>query len=223
MNCKKCGNPVTDGMLSCPVCGESVNAQQPNATAYNGQPVIQVIAPEPKKKPFYKKWWFILGIVIVVIIIIASAGSGDSDIKKDDETVASTAAGEEADNVFSVGEVCNYSGLKIKFVSAEVWTGYSQYSAPEEGNIVVRYYFEIENTDDSDRSVSYYDFEAYADGKATVQRYFEDDLSLSLSAGRSGSGYVYFEVPEDVKRVECEYEYDWLSDSKVIFLFEPEE
>ena len=225
MNCQKCSNPIPDGAQCCPSCGEQVNSQQVNTGVYAQPQIIQVVAPAPKKKPFYKKWWFILGIIILIIAIIAAVSSGgdDSAVKKESGDPSSSVAEGEADNVYKIGEVCNHNGLKIKYVSAEVWTGYNEYNAPEEGNIIVRYYFEIENTGETDRSISSWDFEAYADGKATEQRYLDDELSLTLSSSRSGSGYVYFEVPEDTKKVENEYEYDWLEDSKVIFVFEIED
>lgn len=221
MNCKKCGNQIDDGVFACPSCGEPVNGQQVNNPGYSQPQIIQVVASEKKKKPIFKRWWFWLIIIIVIIVIIASSSGGkDDSVKKENGVTEATTGIQERENVFKIGEVCNHNGLKIKYTAAEVWTGYNEYSAPDEGNVIIRFSFEIENAGDSDRTISSYSFEAYADGKATEQRFYNDILSLSLSSGRSGSGYVYFEVPADAKVIEAEYEYDWLDDSKVIFLFE---
>ena len=212
MNCKKCGNQIEDGFNNCPNCGECVNAKI------------------KQKKPIFKKWWFWLIVAVVLIGIVGSAGgSADEEpttIEHEtiagatDAPVSDTTADSTPSNVYKVGEIFNDGGLKISFVSAEKWTGYSQYSGPESGNMIVRYYFEVENTSDSDRSVSVYDFTAYADGQATEKRYFDDDISLTLSAGRKGNGYVYFEVPADAALIEAEYEYDWWNDGKIIFAVE---
>lgn len=219
MVCKKCGQGFDDRFNNCPNCGESTVGKN--------------------KKPIYKKWWFWLIIVLVFIIIVGSASGGGSEEKTTErETVAGTASetasgtvseteasAQEADtkdNVYKKGEIFNDNGLKIAFVDAEIWNGYNQYMAPAQGNVIIRYYFEIENTADSDRSVSYFDFSAYCDGKAVEQKYFDDDLSASLSTGRKDSGYVYFEIPAEAKVVEAEYEYDYWNDSRVIFRAEIE-
>ncbi len=215
MNCKKCGNQIEDGFNNCPNCGESV------------------VASPKQKKPIFKKWWFWLIIAVILICIIGSAGGSDGEepttiehetiAGPEDATntpVADTTVPQTPSNVYKPGEIFNDGGLKIAFVSAENWTGYSEYMGPESGNMIVRYYFEVENTSDADRSVSAFDFTAYADGQATTQRYFDDDISLTLSAGRKGNGYVYFEVPETAELVEAEYEYDWWNDGKIIFAAE---
>lgn len=205
MICKNCGKTVEEGFNNCPFCGDNVYGQK------------------KQKKPIFKKWWFWLIIIIVIISIGSAVGTSDTEPESERETVDivdTTASVTEKDNVYKVGEVFNSNGLKIKFIDSGVWTGYNEYLAPEQGNVIVRYYFEVENTSDGDRSVSTYEFEAYADGKAVEKRYFDDDISLTLSSGRSGSGYVYFEVPADTEIVEAEYEFDWWDDGKVIFLTE---
>ncbi len=223
MNCKKCGADVEDGFNNCPNCGESVAAKT------------------KQKKPIFKKWWFWLIIAVVLIGIIGSAGGSDTEepttiehetiagsADTTDAAVADTTANATADttavqtpsNVYKVGEIFDDNGLKIAFVSAENWIGYSEYWGPESGNIIVRFYFEVENTSDADRSVTSFDFTAYADGQATEQRYYDDTLSATLSSGRKASGYLYYEVPADTDTVEVEYEYNLWTDDKVIFTAE---
>ena len=207
MICKKCGQAFDDNFNNCPNCGESVSDTK-----------------KKTKKPIFKKWWFWLVIIIVIIIIGATSGNGDnSETTTEHETVSqseTTTANTENENVYKVGEVFNDDGLKISFISADIWNGYNQYLAPEAGNMIVRYYFEVENTADADRTVSYFDFSAYCDGKAVEQQYYDDGLSATLSSGRKTSGYVYFEVPSDATCIEAEYEYNYWSDGKVIFVAE---
>lgn len=206
MICKKCGQQFEDSFNNCPNCGENVNGKKKD------------------KKPVFKKWWFWLIIAIVLIGIISGASGGaDSETTTEKETVgqsAETTAAAEAENIYKVGEIFNDNGLKISFISAEIWNGYNQYMAPAQGNVIVRYYFEVENTADSDRSVTYFDFSAYCDGKAVEQKYYDGGLSATLSSGRKDSGYVYFEVPADAKRIEAEYEYNYWTDGKIIFVAE---
>lgn len=48
----------------------------------------------------------------------------------------------------------------------------------------------------------------------------DDSLSATLSTGRSGNCNVYFEVPEDAEKIEIEYEVNFWSGKKAIFLVE---
>ncbi len=51
----------------------------------------------------------------------------------------------------------------------------------------------------------------------------DEDLSATLSAGRSTSGYVYFTVPEDAQEIEVEYTTNYLTEDKITFLYEGEQ
>lgn len=224
MNCKKCGNQIEDGFNNCPNCGERVNVKT------------------KQKKLIFKKWWFWLIIAVVLIGIIGGAGgsadeepttiehetiAGISDatdtpvVDTTENAVADTTATQTSSNIYKVGEIFNDNGLKIAFVSAEKWTDYNEFSAPASGNMIVRYYFEVTNESETDKYISSYDFQAYVDGIAVEHWYYgDDDLSLTLSAGRKGNGCVYFELPADATSVETEYEYNVWTDDKVIFIAE---
>ena len=59
----------------------------------------------------------------------------------------------------------------------------------------------------------------YADDVAAEQYYYADDqLSATISSGRKTNGYVYFEVPKDAQNIEVEYETDFWSGNKAIFV-----
>ena len=79
----------------------------------------------------------------------------------------------------------------------------------------------INTSDKDDSSILFYSFECYADGYA-VDAYYggEEDLSATLSAGRSTEGYIYFEVPVDAQDIEVEYDTNFFTDEKIKFVFE---
>ena len=58
----------------------------------------------------------------------------------------------------------------------------------------------------------------YADGYAVEQTYFDDDLSATLSAGKKAKGAVYFEVPVNAVEVNAEYEMNYWTEEKVVFV-----
>lgn len=82
--------------------------------------------------------------------------------------------------------------------------------------------FEIENISSSDRLVSASDFKCYADDTAMSDYYsfsFNDYLSTTtISAGRKATGNVYFEVPQNANSIDVEYETNYWSGNKAIFV-----
>ena len=56
MFCRKCGNQLEDGLVTCPQCGEPVGKTK-------------------VKKPLYKKWWFWVLMGLATIVTIAMIGS----------------------------------------------------------------------------------------------------------------------------------------------------
>lgn len=212
MVCKKCGQQFEDSFNNCPGCGEGVNGKQKD------------------KKPIFKKWWFWLIIAILAIAIIGGASGGSSEegtaTGNNEQTTTSNVDVEETtvkqnDNAYYVGDVLDDNGLEITYVSAEKWTGYDQYFAPESGNIIIKLCFNVKNNASGDRYITSYDFNCYADGSAAEEYYYTDDsISLTLSQGRSGDGAVYFEVPADAEKIEVEYEVNYWNDKKAVFVVE---
>jgi len=187
-----------------------------------------------------------IGLILCITVFAAMAmGSGSSDSSsatKVGETSSSedkdTKTSDKTENVdkgkkseektpmaeikdkYSVGETMDYKGLKITYVSSSNYTSDNDFIQPADGNKFIRLAFYVDNESGSDQSISTYSFTCYADGYECESHYFDDDLSLSLSNGRTGEGAVYFEVPEDAKSIEIEYEYDLWNSKKVQFAFE---
>lgn len=214
MKCKKCGAEYEGN--SCP----------------NGCAVLEG-GTSTKKKTIFKKWWFWL-IIVLAIIIIGAAGSGGEDTSKSNadpntDTTQTDAtikeqeeASKEESNIYHKGDVINANGLKITYVDAEKWTGYSQYFPPEDGFMYIRIKVSAENTADADRYFSSFEFEGYADGKK-IDQHFETEGALAggnISAGRTDEGYIYFIVPENAKEIEVEYETSFWTDKKAILKVE---
>lgn len=182
--------------------------------------------------------WII--IAAIVIIIIAAGAGGSDDTKKVGEVSQSTVADEqtkdnnsessvqteqaasEAQTVYHVGDILQDGDLKIVYMSSGEYTSDNEFLQPAEGNKYIYIQLAFENTSDSnDVSVSMYSFECYADGY-NVEMYYggEDTLSATLSAGRSTSGYLYFEIPESATDIEVEYETNFFTEDKINFIYE---
>ncbi len=155
------------------------------------------------------------------------ASSVSSDDAKEAEVSEESKENTKADSnnseikaEYHVGESLSYKGLEVSFVESGYYTSDNDFIQPKDGNQYIRLQVHVDNKSGSDKSVSVYDFYCYADGYECEKSYFDDDLSASLSDGRSADGAVYFEIPQDAKDIEIEYEYDLFADKKAKIIFE---
>lgn len=162
-------------------------------------------------------------MVIVVIGVIAGGGDNTAtetgaQTSEQAKNESLTSGSDTAENIYNVGDVIKANGLEITYLVAEKWEGYNEYFAPEKGYMYVRIKIAATNTADTDRYISMFDFDCYADGKKVEQSYESDDALAggSLSSGRSDEGYIYFTVPEAAKEIEIEYETGFWTDQKAI-------
>ena len=211
MLCPNCKKEIAEEVQFCPECG--TNLSQKTAK---------------QKKPVTKKWWFWVLLVIVAIAFISIVSGGGSDepdapannnsIVQSDETTTSVPETTTIKTNFVPGDSVNDGNLKITYVSSEEWNGYDQYFGPKDGNKIIRLKFDFVNEGDTDTYIN--SFDCYADNKAT-ESYYSGDETLPifemLSAGRTTSGYVYFEVPENAENIEVEYEVNMWTDKKAMF------
>ncbi len=173
-----------------------------------------------------KKISSILALLLVISMFSFMAlGSGsessDANVSDDDVKISDTADDSDESKKMErveVGKTLNAAGAKITYKSCELYTNYSEYLPPKDGNEIYILSFDVENTSDSDILVSSYDFECYADGVQCEQYYMDDEISANLSPGRKGTGVVAFEVPKGAESIEVEYEFDMWTDGKAIFV-----
>ncbi len=185
----------------------------------------------------------ILLLLLAVLVFSAFAlGSGESEsdkkvgeVETEEEKVAEEKedkeekkeekkkdSQEELKSEYHVGDTLNNDGLEISFVESGYYESDNDFLQPKDGNQFIRLLVHADNNSGSDKSVTVYEFNCYADGYECEHFYGDDDLSASLSDGRSADGAVYFEVPIEAKDIEIEYSLDILGDKKAKIIFEGE-
>lgn len=187
---------------------------------------------EKEKKPFYKKWWF----WVIIVIVILALFSGNSSNNPTDTSKTTLTSGETEQNIstntedttskqtktsYNVGEIFENKNLAIKYVSLnDDFKDYNKYADVKSGYKVIKAEFEFENIGTSDKYVSSYDFNCYADGYDCESFWSVDDSTFSsqLSSGKKATGSVYFQVPIDANSIQLEYDIDSWTNEKVIFV-----
>lgn len=177
-----------------------------------------------------KKVLMIVGCTIMYSMFAigsGSSGAGETTANKVGETENhenySDISGSENTEIkaeYVVGDTLSVDGLSITYVSSCDYISDNQFIQPADGNKFIRLYFYVDNQSGMDQSVSVYNFACYADGYDCELSYQDDDLSGTVSNGRSTDGAVYFEIPVDAVEVEVEYELDWITSEKAKFIFE---
>lgn len=170
----------------------------------------------------------------------SSSGSGSkigSDDKADapqeqaaDQNAASEAESEpepepapEVKSVYRVGDTLDDGGVQIVYAASGEYAEENEFLQPEEGFKYIYLKLAFINTSKSDKSISMYSFDCYADGYAAEMYYGGDEgLSATLSAGRSTMGYIYFKIPVDATEIEIEYTPNFFSSDKITFAYEGE-
>lgn len=189
------------------------------------------ICPNCRKKQRGKGKWIAIVAVVLLVIVAAAGGGGDKKspaLKTGTVTQDTTgndsrqdnASEEGKDNHFKVGDVLETQEMKISYISAGEYTSNNQFIQPKDGNVYYRMEFEFENISDTDQTISsLMSWGCYADGYAADQAFVGDDqLDVKLSPGKKAKGAVYYEVPKGATEITLEYETDFWSEDKVIFI-----
>lgn len=184
------------------------------------------ICPNCRKKQGGAGKWIAIAAVIVIIFVVAVSSGGDegTTASKTGE-VASKGEDTEADKKeksieFSVGDIVETPDLKISFLSASKYKSDNEFIQPKDGNVFYRMEFEFENISDTDQTISsLMSWGCYADGYAADQSYIGDDqMDVTLSPGKKAKGAVYYEIPKGSKEILLEYETDFWSEDKIVFV-----
>ena len=151
----------------------------------------------------------------------------DKDKKSKEKESKDEAKEEEPEapvqTVYHVGDKLDDDGLVIVYEASGEHVEDNEFLQPEDGYKYVYLKLAFINETKSDKSVSVYSFDGYADGYA-VDMYYggDDELSATLSSGRSTEGYLYFEVPVDMKEFEVEYTPNMFFSDKFTFAYDGE-
>ena len=193
-----------------------------------------------KKGGLFKK--IIIAVVALVILGMVFGGGGNSSkpsgsdkggakqeqVETQDQEQAESESEEKepeapVQSIYHVGDTLDDGGLEIVYMASGEHVEDNQFLQPKDGNKYVFLELAFINTSKSDKSISMYSFDGYADGYA-VEMYYggDEDLSATLSPGRSTSGYLYFEVPVDAQEIEIEYTPNFFLSDKITFAFDGE-
>lgn len=198
-------------------------------------PKTAKVCPQCRKKQGGIGKWIVIAVVAFLFIGIIGGGSDSEDSPSDDkpqnvgsvdnsqgtekESQKSTES-EETNNEFKVGDIVETSDFKISFISSSEWESDNMFVEPKDGYVFYKFEFEFENISKSDQYVSSADFECYADGYSMESSYYGDDiLSItSLSSGKKVKGSIYFEIPENAESIILEYETNFWTENKIVFV-----
>ena len=186
--------------------------------------------------------WVVIALVILFVIAAASGGKTDEtkkvgtvenhapaeqsvsqdELQAEENQQKESAPQEEVKSEYHVGDILQDGDMKIVYVSSGDYHEDNEFLQPKDGEKYIFLKLAFENTSEkSDSSVSFYSFECYADGYACEAYYGgEEDLSATLSAGRSTMGYLCFTVPEKAEKIEIEYDPNFLTDKKIRFAYD---
>ena len=213
--CKACGQTIAKSAKVCPHCGAKQKGK--------GKIIIAAVA------------------ALIVIAAIAGTSGGGSSSKIDnsgrkDSAESAVNAGtsnnesaaekveEPEDEFVVVGGSFEKDGLKFTVDDADLEyelkdNSYGFYDL-DEGLHYIAVSFTFENTGTSDKYVSIYDFDCYADNGACEQQYVTADtgdfINTNLSAGRKVSFMTLYAVPDGAESIELEYSTSVWSDEKIL-------
>lgn len=197
------------------------------------------VCPNCRKKQGGIGKWIVIAIVVLLIFGVAAGGGDDSatktgevatkteDTAKNNEDSVSDAkeevqdeSEEPVDNHFVVGDMIETPDFKISYLSAGEYTSDNEFLQPKDGYVYYRMEFEFENISSIDQTISsMLSWGCYADGYVMDQSYFEDDqLDATLSPGKKAKGALYYEVPQDAQEITLEYETNFWTENKIIFI-----
>lgn len=164
----------------------------------------------------------LMAILVLATFAVFAVGSSDdsASVSQGDGVTDGDSSTENETLTVNVGDVLTTDTLKITYVTCEDYTGYNEYLGPKDGYKVVALKLEAENISSTDAYLSMFEFSCYADDVTMEEFLYGDELFSSdvISSGRKMSGYIYFEVPKDAENIEVEYETNYWSGKKAIFV-----
>ena len=191
--CKHCKEEISKGAKRCPKCGGKL-----------GLP------------------GWIKGLIVIIIIFfcVGSCGKAVEDAVEETKNEFKDKNGKTS---FKLNE--SFENKYEKITMTEVNTDfkdYSEYFKPANGNKYVMVKFEVENinSENDEVYVSNSEYNAFADDEAVDSAYVGNDkykdLTATVSKGKKTVGYIFYEVPNDSKKIIVDYNANFWTDGTSI-------
>lgn len=180
-----------------------------------------------------------IGIFLIMLLFVGLESDEETVKKVENNSTESIIEEEKSDiveeetenveveekNYFTVGESFEVDGLVVTINALN--NNFTDYEDPygfnelESGKKYISAAFTFENNGKSDKYVSIYDFDCYADGTACEQSYAfgGDFINTTLSSGRNASFETYYVVPVDCEVIELEYNVNMFTNEKVLIRY----
>ncbi|MBU9728396.1 DUF4352 domain-containing protein [Diplocloster modestus] len=203
-----------------------------------------------KKPLWKKWWFWIIVVVVLLIIVGTAGGSDkDMDKKKEIQSTDADTASTQDDNTdtkdinerqedkqtenqgdkdsYGPGEPAAMKDVTVTLESVTENKG-KQYNEPAEGNVFLLCEFTIDNQSEKELAVSsIMSFDAYVDSYAVNQSITglitdegNKQLDGTVAPGKKMNGVIAYEVPEDWKEFEVNFEPDMWSGKKLTFIYQ---
>lgn len=211
--------------------------------------IIDIATGDKKNKLHTGSWFAIIWCVLVIVVYASGAGNKENTNVSNNTSVQTTASEPveetatvaqaesveptpteqpvaETNTVISPGYTFDADGLQVTINDFDLdFTDYdNQYgwNTPAEGKKYIMIDVSYQNNSKSDKYISIYDFECYADNADCEQNYSVVDnssINANISSGRTGSYTIAFVVPQDAQSIELEYETSiWTGHKEIIKL-----
>lgn len=196
------------------------------------------VCPNCRKKQSGALKWVIIAAVVLVGIGVAAGGgdknkvtrvnSSGNDSSQQQSEGANTSNGNEPaeELIFTVGETAELKDVQVTMTNVTESYG-GNYNKPSDGNVFVLVEFEIVNNSEKELTISsLISFDAYQDGYSTslsLSALIEktgEQLDGSIAPGKKMKGSVGYEVPDDYKELEINFQLDAWSSQKIVFRYE---
>lgn len=179
--CKACGKEIAKSAKVCPNCGKK-----------NGLPGIVKL---------------LIIVVIVLGCIIGCVNSCSNAVSDSIEETENSYNDINNKTWFKLNETFENKYMKLTMKDTDLnFKEYNEYLGPRDGYNVIMVKFDGENIGDSDQYLSIFDFNCYADDVAMEDYLYANDnytsLNATLSKGKKSSGYGFYEVPKDAKKLQ---------------------
>lgn len=197
--------------------------------------VVDLITAKKGEKKHGCSWFAIIFGTLAFIVLVSNLGkssdnknvseimdtSPTEEVANESEYSESSESKDDGKNI-SEGESFENNGLKVTIndVDADFTDYEDEYGLYklDEGKKYIKISFTYENSGDSDKYVSIYDYDCYADGTLCEQSYnFGGDfINANISPSRNVSFDTYYVVPKDAESIELEYTANIWTGEKVI-------